>query len=393
MPCNSAPPSRCGSVLPVRVWFTEAALSFVFFAGLTFFFLSWFVSRQFTRFGRFAGWPAIVSLSVLLYGCSLVAFTLFPLPDFSDPAYCMKQASVDHWQLVPFASLDDVTAVYASDGVLAMLTSRAFLQVAMNVVFFLPLGFLLAYRSRRSLGFAALASLGVSLSIELTQGTGLWGLAPCPYRLADVDDLMTNTAGGILGWFVGFAARRLLPDPTPQSVPDPGPPGPGRQAAAVLLDVQVFALAQVGVQLALVVFERIRRTTTTLDDDIVDDPSSVPFSVSMLLVTVALFVVFPLLRKDRATPGMASVHLALVRIDDSGERARWWAVMIRWAIRWLPVVVFGVVALLVVLPIEAITAWRGKAKRSLTAIITRSALVTRQHLVGTNRSEHDSVDI
>ena len=371
----------------MRIWFTEAALSLVFFVGLTFFFLSWFVSRQFARFGRFAGWPAIVSLFVILYGCSLVAFTLFPLPDFSDPAYCAKQATVDHWQLVPFASLDDVTAVYASDGLLAMLTSQAFLQVAMNVVFFLPLGFLLAYRSRRSLGMTTLAASGLSLSIELTQGTGLWGLAPCPHRLADVDDLMTNTAGGILGWFIGLAARRLLPDPTPRAVPDPGPPGPGRQAAAVLLDVQVFVLVQVGVQLALVVLDRITNTQSTIDEEIVDDPSSVPFSMSMLLVTFALFVVFPLLRKDRATPGMAAVHLALVRVDDGDRHATWWAVMIRWAIRWLPVVVFGVVALLVVLPLEALTAWRTEAKRSLSARITRSALVTRQHLIGGNRSE------
>lgn len=390
---NFAPPSRCGSVLPVRVWFTEAALSLVFFAALTFFFLSWFVSRQFTRFGRFAGWPAVVSLSVILYGCSLVAFTLFPLPDFSDPAYCAKQAGVDHWQLQPFASLDDVFAVYASDGMLAMLTSRAFLQVAMNVVFFLPLGFLLAYRSRRSLGFTALAAFGVSLSIELTQGTGLWGLAPCPYRLADIDDLLTNTAGGILGWFFGIAARRFLPDPTPRAVPDPGPPGAGRQAVAVLFDVQVFALVLVGVQLAFVVFDRLTRTTTTLDDEIVDDPSSLPFSISMLLVTLALFVVLPLLRKDRATPGMASVHLALVRADDSAERAAWWAVVLRWAIRWLPVVLFGVVALLVVFPLEALTAQRSKARRSLTALITRSALVTRQHLVGRNRSERDNAGV
>lgn len=377
----------------MRVWFTEAALSLVFFAGLTFFFLSWFVSRQFTRYGRFAGWPAIVSLFVILYTCSLVAFTLFPLPDFSDPAYCAKQATIDHWQLEPFASLDDVTAVYASDGLLAMLTSQAFLQVSMNVVFFLPLGFLLAYRSRRSLAFAALASLGVSLSIELTQGTGLWGLAPCPHRLADVDDLMTNTAGGILGWFIGLVARRVLPDPTPHPVPDPGPPGPGRQAAAVLLDVQVFALVQVGVQLALVVFDRITKTQSTIDEEIVDDPSSLPFSISILLVTFGLFVLFPLLRKDRATPGMASVHLALVRIDDSGERAPWWAVTIRWTIRWLPVVLFGVVALVVILPIEALTAWRSTARRSLTALITRSALVTRQHLVGGNRSDRESGDI
>ncbi|HEV8024890.1 MAG TPA: VanZ family protein, partial [Candidatus Nanopelagicales bacterium] len=207
----------------MRIWLTEAAIAFGLFLALTFVFVSWFVSRQYVRYGRFAGWPALVSASVVLYGSALIAFTMFPIPNF-DAGYCASRAGRSAWQLVPLASLDDVSAYASSNGVLATAFSAEFLQVAMNVVFFAPLGFFLAYRSRRSLPFAFAVSLTVSVVIELTQGTGLWGIAECPYRLADIDDVITNTSGGVLGWFVGLALRRVLPDPTPHREADPGPP-------------------------------------------------------------------------------------------------------------------------------------------------------------------------
>ena len=50
-----------------------------------------------------------------------------------------------------------------------------------------------------------LGGFGLSLTVELTQLTGLWGLYPCPYRQFDVDDLILNTTGVALG----FAVVRL----------------------------------------------------------------------------------------------------------------------------------------------------------------------------------------
>jgi glycopeptide antibiotics resistance protein len=49
---------------------------------------------------------------------------------------------------------------------------------------------------------AVLMGFGLSLSIELTQLTGVWGLYACAYRKFDADDLILNT----LGAAIGFAA-------------------------------------------------------------------------------------------------------------------------------------------------------------------------------------------
>ncbi|MBB2957917.1 hypothetical protein FHX72_002062 [Pseudoclavibacter helvolus] len=90
----------------------------------------------------------------------------------------------------------------------SFLTNRTFLQLALNVVLFLPLGFL----KRALLGLGVLTSTAVgfvlSLLIEVTQLTGAFGAFPCAYRFFDTGDLITNTTGALLGAIVGLLVMR-----------------------------------------------------------------------------------------------------------------------------------------------------------------------------------------
>jgi len=370
-----------GSVLPVNTWLTEFGYAIVFFAGLTFFFAAPFISRQYSRFGRFAGWPALVAAAIVLYASALVAFTLFPFPDFAG-GFCDRDDGNSHWQLTPLASLDDVAAHAADHTLMQTLTSGVFLQVLMNVIFFLPLGFFLAYRSRRSLWTTTMVAFTVSLSIELTQGTGLWGLAPCPYRLADVDDLLTNTAGGMLGWFIGLALRRVLPDPMPAKQPDPGPPGLVREGVGVLLDAYTFVFVVVLTVIGL----RFAEVSLTA--------SSIVFGASGAAISLILFVLVPAARRDRAGPGVASVHMVLVRASDGITPAPRWTLVVRWLIRWMPVAFFGIVWLVGIVVLDFLIAGFSPSKRSLSMRLTRTAYATREYVrgsdVGANRSEAET---
>jgi glycopeptide antibiotics resistance protein len=83
---------------------------------------------------------------------------------------------------------------------------RALDQVVLNTLLFVPLGVLVWRRTVRQ---AALLGFGVSLLIEITQLTGNFGTAPFVYRIFDVDDLMTNTAGAALGWILATAITRV----------------------------------------------------------------------------------------------------------------------------------------------------------------------------------------
>lgn len=79
----------------------------------------------------------------------------------------------------------------------------------LNVLLFVPLGFLLPvlWKRFRPVWLTTLFGLGFSLSIELLQ---LFTL-----RATDVNDLMTNTAGTILGWCLGRVTLRLFPSIRP----------------------------------------------------------------------------------------------------------------------------------------------------------------------------------
>src|SRR5690606_30626281 len=81
----------------------------------------------------------------------------------------------------------------------ALLTNPVILQLALNVVLFVPLGFLLRTMYRKGIAVATLAGFLLSLFIEFTQLTGVWWIYDCAYRVFDVSDLLTNTVGAILG--------------------------------------------------------------------------------------------------------------------------------------------------------------------------------------------------
>jgi len=90
------------------------------------------------------------------------------------------------------------------------LTFATVVSVAGNVVAFVPLGLLAptAMPGMRTWRRVLALGCGVSLAIEVTQlAIGL--AAGYPYRMADVDDVILNTAGAALGYGLrSFAIRR-----------------------------------------------------------------------------------------------------------------------------------------------------------------------------------------
>nr|WP_281392013.1 VanZ family protein [Brachybacterium halotolerans] len=134
--------------------------------------------------------------AVSVYGVALVAYTLLPLPD---PARTCGAGAGRTLQLTPFQFVADIVREGGGLGLRDAVTSWAVLQAALNVVLFVPLG--LAVRGMLRRGVLTATALGalVSLAIEATQYTGLWGIYDCSYRIADVDDLILNTTGALVG--------------------------------------------------------------------------------------------------------------------------------------------------------------------------------------------------
>ena len=79
-----------------------------------------------------------------------------------------------------------------------ILKNSALFQIIFNILLTVPFGVYLRYFFKASRKQTVILSLALSLFYELTQLSGLYFIYPRPYRLADVDDVITNTLGAII---------------------------------------------------------------------------------------------------------------------------------------------------------------------------------------------------
>lgn len=131
------------------------------------------------------------------------------------------------------------------------LTDPGVLQLALNVLLFIPLGFLVRVLGGRGIPTAVLAGLGTSLLIEFTQLTGVWGIYDCAYRVFDVDDLITNTVGALCGSLLALVVPRRHRGAPTQDAGEPRPVTRGRRLLAMLCDWLGFTLVSVSVSISV----------------------------------------------------------------------------------------------------------------------------------------------
>jgi glycopeptide antibiotics resistance protein len=187
------------------VWTWSAEIGILFGVGLFAVVFFPIVAVQYRLYGRFTGLRLLGAAAVSVYLTTLAAYTLVPLPTSTEK---VCEPSI---QLVPFHFVSDIARETAGDGVLGTLLSSVTLQVVFNVVLFVPLGVIVRGFFSRGLGVTVVAGLAMSVLIEATQYTALWGIYSCAYRLADVDDVMTNTLGALIGGLLGPAVLAWMP--------------------------------------------------------------------------------------------------------------------------------------------------------------------------------------
>lgn len=190
---------------------------------------------QYRLDGRLQASDLAILLSGAVYGLALWTYTLLPVPPEGD--YDCKGRQLD-----PLGSLGAVDLA----GPATLLRDPAFLQVALNVLLFVPLGYYVRQVLGRGVVVATLLGLGISLLIETTQLTGVWSLYDCAYRLFDVDDLMVNTLGAVGGSLLSaiFVRRRERADPLPTRITF------GRRLVGMVSDVLFVVIAGALVALA-----------------------------------------------------------------------------------------------------------------------------------------------
>ena len=146
----------------------------------------------------------LLTASFALFLASILSLTLTPIggansvtnPELYYPRFYVGWSWQQAWELTAGMGLNRfATTVYA--------------QLFFNIAMFIPLGFFTEGCLRWGLRATALSGFALSSFIELSQLTGNWGLAGFTYRTFDVDDIVNNTAGAVLGAACIWAVRTI----------------------------------------------------------------------------------------------------------------------------------------------------------------------------------------
>ena len=159
---------------------------------------------------RGASWARVGLVALFIAWAMLLAvLVFFPLPL---PPYERVELGVGggiHGWPSPWASVIPFATIAESVGLGFEWPAARYLLG--NLLAFAPLGFLAPLLWPRWQGWGRVLLLGLLVSgcIELTQ-LALSLLMGFPFRVADVDDLLLNTTGTLLGYGALVVARRVL---------------------------------------------------------------------------------------------------------------------------------------------------------------------------------------
>lgn len=293
---------------------------------------------QYRRFGAISIWKTFVVFTFILYCLCAISLIVFPLP--ADHTKIVEIAQTP--QLQPFHFIEQIhetTDFSWSDRSTwgPTLKARAAYEAYFNVLLTLPLGAYLCYLFRCRWWMALLIGMATTLLFETSQLTGLFGIYEHPYRLFDVDDLILNTTGTMLGFWLMIPLAWALP-----SMDEVNEQSRERGSSRVSLTRRALA-AVVDLAILLVVFSLawilLSPTDTQIAKALAVDPSRAgaktlafrfiggllvdPMSALLIALGIGalLFTVIPMATKGR-TIGKALVGIRIVK-SDGGDAPAW----------------------------------------------------------------------
>jgi glycopeptide antibiotics resistance protein/uncharacterized RDD family membrane protein YckC len=170
------------------------------------------VIREYRKYGTFLLWRAVVLYSFVFYLLCAYFLIILPLPPRAEVAqYTSQYLELRPFHFVQRFLQETVLNLHDPQTFVPALRQNVVLEPVFNMLLFVPFGVYLRYYYKVSFKKVVLASFLLSLFFELTQLSSLYFIYPRPYRLADVNDLINNTFGGIIGYAVTPMLTFLFP--------------------------------------------------------------------------------------------------------------------------------------------------------------------------------------
>lgn len=162
-----------------------------------------YMISQYRKYGSIPFLRTVVIYSFILYLLVIYFLVILPLPPIEE----VKNYTTAFTQLKPFFAVSYLVEninfkINDFNTYSNLFFNSYFYQFIYNIFITIPFGVYLRYYFKCSFKKIFCYSLFLSLFFELTQLSGLYGIYPRPYRIFDVDDLITNILGGILGYII-----------------------------------------------------------------------------------------------------------------------------------------------------------------------------------------------
>lgn len=171
-----------------------------------------FILKQYHRYGSISFLRAIIIYTFVLYLICAYFLIILPLPKISDVAVLDTART----QLIPFKFIFDFInessfQITNFSTYIKAIKEPCFYVPLYNIFLTLPFGVYMRWYYKCNLKKTIFYSFLLSLFFELTQLSGLYFIYPRGYRLFDIDDLMLNSFGGLLGYFIISPFLNKLP--------------------------------------------------------------------------------------------------------------------------------------------------------------------------------------
>ena len=273
-----------------------------------------FCIYHYRKYGSIPVLRVMIVYSFILYCMCVYFLTILPLPHFREvEAMAAKEPCFIPFNDIKIGlvkagfSFSDLSTFRRVDLWKNFLFGQDLFAILANVLMMVPMGIYLRYYFRCSFRKAVMIGFLCSLFFEITQLTGLYGIYSKAYRYAEVDDLITNTLGTRIGFWLTPLVTLVIPDRERldrMSYDRAGTVTVFRRLVALVLDLVAYSLFFSFSLFALAMLERGR--------------SSGLLDMLLPLLTFPLyFGLFPVVFNG-ATPGQLILKLRTV-MEDGGR--------------------------------------------------------------------------
>lgn len=275
---------------------------------------------QYRKYGSVVLFKAIVTYAFIYY--LITALFLVMLPLYSRTF--VSNMKTPYYDLEVFGfmrrlSERNLLNISTKSDIFRLVSNSIFLEAFFNVMLTVPLGVFLRYYFKRQWWEVILLSFSLSLFFELSQLSGLYGFYSRPHRLFQIDDLILNTTGGLIGYLITpilvfmFPSRDRLDEISENRSTRVGPL---RRLSALVIDgtiimifgVSLFKYLYPTVSLKSLAFNFLKYVKLLMFNDLV--------YWSVVFFLLIFFIVIPLMLNG-STIGKKIVKIKLTNNEDS----------------------------------------------------------------------------